>query len=64
MPAVREVAHPNQEQTMQQRQNQVLTPVKSEKPNTPKTAKTSPVALDEKSLREVVGGRGAPNGSW
>jgi hypothetical protein len=50
---------------MQQRHKAVPTPGKTFPSGNSKTAKTSPVVLDEKALRQVAGGMAAgPKGGW
>ncbi|HEX7438678.1 MAG TPA: hypothetical protein VF319_01150 [Caldimonas sp.] len=50
---------------MQQHQKAVPTPSQNRLPETAKTAKTAPVVLDEKALRQVAGGiTESPKGGW
>jgi hypothetical protein len=54
-----------QEQIMQQRQKAVPPPSKPRQPVQAKGTKTTPIAVDEKALRQIAGGlMSGPNGGW
>ena len=49
---------------MQQRQKAPPTPCKTQAPAQSQPAKSTPVVIDERALRQIAGGVQAPNGSW